>query len=130
MAAKVKIDRTSGLLEIEGTEPFIREILDKYDKEILSKPDIKKQKKPQKNKVSKERKISSKIANISEPVNALIDSGFFNDFKKIKDVTQELIKKGISNVSSQNVTTNLRRKLGNGLEREKEGKIWRYKKTP
>jgi hypothetical protein len=131
-SVKVKIDVGMGVIEVDGPEEFVKEILEKYNKEILAKSNVpKKMEKLPKKVVVKERKVSIKSTNITEPLNTLIESGFLDDYKYANNVMEELKKKGIPNVSIQNITTALYRKLGNGLEREQdEKKKWRYIKSP
>lgn len=133
-SSKVKIDSKTGIIEVEGTETFIKDVLEKYALFVKSEgkkqlegtkttPETEAEDEPEK----KDGRGGIRSNVISKPIDKLVESDFFNEFKTVDDVVKELKRLAIPGVNGTNVGNALARKIKKKLDRKQnEDKTWCY----
>jgi hypothetical protein len=127
---KVKIDKNAGVIEVEGPETFVKEMIEKYSLSILTlekKPDKPVKTPDSRSKTDGRGGVRSKV--ISPAIDKLIEEGWLNDFKNEDEIRAELKRLRVPGLTKVNVSMALGRRVPDKLDRIKgEGGTWTYKK--
>jgi len=134
--AKVKIDKKAGSIEIEGSEQFIKEMLEKYEQMFSTdkkEPSEETPRKPseidRKSDSKKDKRGGTRSKVISPAIDKLVDEGWLDVFKTEDDVLNELKRLTVPGVNKSNVAGALSRRVPDKLDRIKDAEgRWTYKK--
>jgi len=104
--SRIKINVKEGTIEVEGSEDFVKTIIEEYrdifsnlQKGIKTKPTPVSESKEDK----KDKRGGPRSRVISPAIDKLIDDGYLKDFKTIREVMDELKRLSIPGVSDKNV---------------------------